>query len=165
MSLVVYSDASLGNLPDGGTQGGALIALMEKTGKFSPLFWQSKKIRRVVRSTLAGETLAMSYGIDNAMFLAMLYSELTTGKADLNALPLICVTDNHSLFDALKSTKQVTEKRLRLEISGVKELIHANKIKEVRWSKAKSQLADCLTKKGASSLMLLKALYEGVWKL
>lgn len=165
LSLVVFSDASLGNLPDGGTQGGALIALMEKTGKFSPLFWQSKKIRRVVRSTLAGETLAMSDGIDNAMFLAMLYSELTTGKADLNALPLICVTDNHSLFDALKSTKQVTEKRLRLEISGVKELIHANKIKEVRWSKAKSQLADCLTKKGASSLMLLKALYEGVWKL
>lgn len=64
-----------------------------------------------MRSTLAGETLAMSDGIDNAMFLTTLYSELTTGKANLNKLPLFCVTDNHSLFDALKSTKQVTEKR------------------------------------------------------
>lgn len=43
LSLIVFSDASLGNLPDGGTQGGALIALMGRTGKFSPLFWQSKK--------------------------------------------------------------------------------------------------------------------------
>ena len=118
-----------------------------------------------MRSTLAGETLAMSDGIDNAMFLASLYSELTTVKADLNTPPLICVTDNHSLFDALKSTKQVTEKRLRLEISSIKELLQANKIKQVCWSEAKSQLADCLTKKGASPLILLKALDEGVWLL
>lgn len=96
LSLVVFSDASLGNLPDGGTQRGSLIALMGKAGKFSTMFWQSKKIRRMVRSTLAGETLAMSNSIDNAMFLATVYSELNTGKANLNTLPLICVTDNHS---------------------------------------------------------------------
>ena len=54
LQLVVFSDASLGNLPHGGTQGGHLILLMGQNGKFSPLSWQSKKIRRVVRSTLAG---------------------------------------------------------------------------------------------------------------
>ncbi len=46
----------------------------------------------------------MSDGIDNAIFLATLFSELTTRNAGLNALPLVCVTDNHSLFDALKLT-------------------------------------------------------------
>ena len=102
--------------------------------------------------------------MDNAVFLATLFSELTTGSAALNVLPVVCVTDNHSLFDALKSTKQVTEKRLRLEISSIKELINNKVIKEVRWSDTKSQLADCLTKKGASALMLLKALSEGQWK-
>lgn len=115
LNLTVFSDASLGNLPDGGTQGRILIGLMGEGWKFSPLFWQSKRIRRLVRSTLAGETLALSDGIDNAIFLATLFSDLTTGNADLNAPPLVCVTDNHSLSDALKSTKQVTEKRLRLE--------------------------------------------------
>jgi len=101
------------------------------------------------------------------MLCSWLCSTLTLPLVKLisNKLPLICVTDNHSLFDTLKSTNLVTEKRLRLEISGVKEFQHANKIKEVLWSEAKSQLADCLTKKGASSLMLLKVLYEGVWKL
>ncbi len=161
--FVVFSDASFGNLPDGGTQGGALIGLMGEGGKFSPLCWQSKKIRRVVRSTLEGETLALSDGIDNAIFLTTLFSELTTGNAELNTPPLICVTDNHSLFDALKSTKQVSEKRLRLEISSIKELIQSKRIKKVLWSDTKTQLADCLTKKGASALMLLKVLSEGLW--
>ncbi len=135
---------------------------MGEGGKFSPLCWQSKKIRRVVRSTLAGETLALSDEIDNAIFLTTLFSELTTGNAELNTLPLICVTDNHSLFDALKSTKQVSEKRLRLEISSIKELIQSKRIKKVLWSDT-TQLADCLTKKGASALMLLKVLSEGLW--
>lgn len=112
LNLIAFSDASLGNLP-GGTHGRTLISLMGEGGKFFPFSWQTKRVRCVVQSTLAGETFAMSEGIDNAIFLA----------TELNALPLICVTDNHSLFDALKSTKQVTEKRLRLEISGIKELI------------------------------------------
>ncbi len=115
LKMVVYSDASFGNLSDGGTQGGHLIVLMGENGKFSPLSWQSKRVKRIVRSTLAGETLAMSDGIDNAIFLTTLFSELTTGDTE-HAIPIICVTDNHSLVDALKSTKSVAEKRLRLEI-------------------------------------------------
>ena len=83
----------------------------------------------------------------------------------MNAPSLVYVTDNRSLFDALKSTKQVTEKRLRLEISSIKELIQSKKIKEMFWSDTKGQLADCLTKKGASALVLLKALSERLWNL
>ena len=79
LKLVVFSDSSMGNLPDGGTQGGHLILLMGESGRFSPICWQSKRIRRVVRSTLAGETLALADGIDNAIFLATLFSELTVG--------------------------------------------------------------------------------------
>ena len=45
-------DASIGNLPDGGTQGGYIIFLANEKGKVIPI-WNSKKIRRVVRSTLA----------------------------------------------------------------------------------------------------------------
>ena len=129
----------MGNLPDGGTQGGHFIVLMGEKGRFSPICWQSKRIRRVVQSTLAGETLALADGIDNAIFL--------------------------SLVDAIKSTKSVTEKRLRLEISGIKELIQNKRIQRIMWSTTKEQLADCLTKKGASSLVLLKALKNGQWKL
>ena len=142
--------ASMGNLPDGGTQGGHLNVLMGKEGIFSPVCWQYKRIRRVVPSTLAGETLALADGIDHAIFLSSLYSELTTGNVTKGILPVICVTDNYSLVDAIKSTKSVTEKRLRLEISGIKELIQTKRIQHVLWSATKEELADCLTKKGDS---------------
>ena len=131
LNLIVFSDASLGNLSDGGTKGGTLITLMGERGKFPHLCWQAKTIGRVVWRTLAGETLAMSDGIDSTIFLATLFSELTTGNAGLNAVPLMCVTDNHFLFNALMSTKHVTEKRL-------KEIIQSRKIKEVLGSKLSS---------------------------
>lgn len=113
LKMIVFSDASFANLSDGGrrAEGGHLILLMGENGKFSPLSWQSKRVKRIVRSTLASETLAMSDGIDNTIFLSTLFSELTTGDAE-HAPPIICVTDNHSLADAIKSTKSVSEKRL-----------------------------------------------------
>ena len=67
-----------------------------------------------MRSTLAGETLAMSDGIDKAIFHATLFSELTPGSA-AHAPPIICVTDSAK---GLKSTKSISEKILGLEISG-----------------------------------------------
>lgn len=97
LNLFVFSGASLGSLPDGGTQGGILVVLMGKEGNFSPLCWQSKRIRRVVRSTLAGKkTLAMANELDSAIFLATLFSELTAGTFEQNTRLLVCVTD--SLF-------------------------------------------------------------------
>ena len=107
LKLVVFSEASMGNLPDSGTQGGHLIVLMGKEG-FSHVCWQLKRIRRVIWSTLAGETLALADGIDHAIFLSSLYSELTTGNLTQGILPVICVTGNYSLVNDIKSTKSVT---------------------------------------------------------
>ena len=160
--LLVFSDSSLGNLSDGGTQGGHFVALVGQNGHFSPITWQSKRIRRVARSTLASETLAMADAIDSAIFLASLYTEIMSGKADPTHLPITCLTDCHSLWDAIRSTKQVSEKRLRLEISSIRELIQTGQIESVKWIETKHQLADCLTKKGASCHNLLRALQDGV---
>ena len=162
LSLMVFSDASLGNLKDGGSQGGFFILLVGKSGKFSPIWWSSRKIRRVVRSTLAAETLAMADAINVALFLSTLYSELVTGNANGDILPLICVSDCKSLVDAVKSSKFVTEKRLRIEMSGIKELVNGGRITKFLWCESKKQLADCLTKSGSSSLLLRKTLSDGI---
>jgi hypothetical protein len=159
--LVVFSDASLANLPDGSTQGGQIILLMGEDGRFSPLTWSSRRIRRVVRSTLSGETIAMADGIDTGVFLATLIGELTIGRPEPKCIPLICVTDSKSVYEAVRSNKCVSEKRLRLEISGIKELVEDGQIKEVIWTSNENQLADCLTKQGTSPLKLLKTLEEG----
>jgi len=162
LRLMVFSDAALGNLPDGGSQGGYLILLVGQSGKFSPIWWNSKKIRRVVRSTLAAETISMSEAIDMAVFLATLFAELTTGKPQPKILPIVCVTDCKSLFEAVQSSKFVTEKRLRIDISGIREIIDSGQIQEFQWLDTKRQLADCLTKRGASPLLLRSVIQEGV---
>ena len=160
LKIVCYSDASMGNLSDGATQGASFIALVGENGRFSPLYWQSKRIRRVVKSTLAAETLAMTEAIDNAVFIAMLFSELYYGRYE--NIPLVCVTDNRSLLEAIRSNKGVAEKRLRIDIGIIKEMIDKKQIEQILWSDTKEQLADCLTKHGASSLDLLSVLNSGI---
>ena len=164
LRLLIYSDASLGNLPDGSSQGGYIIFLTGVEGRVAPIAWQSKRIRRVVRSTLSAETLAMADAIDTGMFIAALFTELVYGIPNPLLLPFICITDNRSLFDTLHSTNLVHEKRLRIEISGIKELLHTEQISAVEWHRARSQVAVCLTKKGASPLSLLAVLEGGLLK-
>lgn len=75
------------------------------------MFWplSCKESKESGEKHLAGETLAMLDGTDNAMFLTTLFSEHCEGDAE-HAPPITCVTGNHALTDALKSTKHVFEK-------------------------------------------------------
>ena len=155
-TLVIFSDASFGNLPNGGSQGGYIMLLVGENGTFSPISWNSKRIHRVVRSTLAAETLAMSNAIDAGIVIAALYKELLKSE-----LPIICVTDSKSMFEACKSNKGVLEKRLRIEINSIKEVLENGTITKFVWSAASRQLADCLTKHGASHLLMLNSLEQG----
>lgn len=106
----------------------------------------------------------MADGIDTGIFLATIFCELFFGSPSPELLPLVCITDNHSLYDTINSANHVHEKRLRFEISGIKELILSKQISSLKWSEAKTQVADCLTKKGASSHALLRLLEEGFWE-
>ena len=109
--MKVYSDSSLGNLQSSNTQGGYFICMQSGDNSVTPLSWSSKKLRRVVRSSLAGETLAMADAMDNAIFSASLYTELMTGSVHPERLHISLVTDCHSLHDNLTSNKAVSEKR------------------------------------------------------
>ena len=52
-----------------GSQGGYLIFLVDENSKFNLISWQSKRIKRVIRSSLAAETLALSDSVDHAILL------------------------------------------------------------------------------------------------
>ena len=54
-----YADASFANLQGGKSRGGFIILLVDTNGKCCPILWQSRAIRRVVKSTLAAETLSL----------------------------------------------------------------------------------------------------------
>ena len=65
--LKTYTDASLDNLPNGGSQQGTVTLLCDSFNHCCPLSWSSIKIKHVVRSTLAAETLALVEGNETAI--------------------------------------------------------------------------------------------------
>ena len=153
-SLECYSDASFANLPGSGSQGGFIIFLQDSTGARCPIVWQSRKIRRVVKSTLAAETLALVDCAEAAIFVKQILVELSACWD----LPINCYVDNKSLFDSLNSSKNVDDRRLRIDLAVLCEMIERNEIHSIKWVDTVHQLADCLTKKGASAERLRAAI-------
>ena len=66
--------------------------------------------------------------------------------------------DNKSLMGALNSTKSVDDRRLRIDISLLKDTLKREEISSVSWVIASSRLANCLTKKGANCEQLRSAI-------
>ena len=149
-SITAYSDAALGNLPDGSSQGGFIIFLHGENCNVIPMSWRSRKIKRVVRSTLAAETMAFIEAAEQSFFIRAIISELY-GFDNKMMLPINMLTDSKSLFDSIHSTKTVEDKRLLIDISCIRNKLAESEIHKVTWVTAENQLADCLTKNEALS--------------
>ena len=155
----MHSDASYANLADGGSQGGHLVFLCDSNGSCCPLAWKSVKVRRKVRSTLAAETLAFVDGAETAFLLSKIVGEIISNNKDF-ILPIDGMTDNKSLFDASQTLNLINDKRLQVEIGIIREMVEKEEIK-IKWIKSSEQLADVLTKNGASSESLCRVLNIG----
>ena len=152
-TLECYTDASFANLADCGSQGGYIIFLRDERGRKSPITWQSRKIRRVVKSTLAAETLALVEGAEVCIYIQRIIAEMMNTELNIN-----CSVDNKSLVDALHSTKSIDDRRLRIDISILKEMLAKHEISQVSWIDCHSQLANCLTKNGANCAKLISSI-------
>ena len=148
-----FSDASFANLRGYGSQCGVVIFISDGNGRRCPVFWQSKKIRRVVKSTLSAETLALLDGAESAVYLSKILREIS-GCGDLK---IRCFVDNKSLVDALYSCRNIEDRRLRIDMAVLRDMLEKKDITEVAWIHTSQQLADCLTKKGASTERLRAA--------
>ena len=158
IELLLYTDASYANLSDRfSSAGGYLIFMKGKNGKVCPIAWSAKKIKRVVKSTLAAEALSLVEGLDACYFVRSMLQEMFRVKD----IPIKCFTDNKSLCQNIHSTKLISEKRLRLDLASIKESVCMGDI-TVTWVHTSSQIADCLTKTGADFHRLIDILKTGV---
>ena len=156
--IVVHSDAALGNVSDFGSQGAFVIFLVDSKGKSALISWNSRKIKRVARSTLTSETLALCDGVDKAMYINSLISDILFDGE--RKLAVDCYTDSRSLTDAVKTSNTLEEKRLLIDLASLREAINRNEI-SVTWIESKSNLANPLTKRTASSRCLLDVVQKG----
>ena len=135
LKIVIFADAAHGKLPDERSQGRDLIFLVGDNGACSLIGWTSKRIKRVVKSSLAAETLSVSEAVDAVVYANTMFSEIN--YEGTKRLPTEVVADNKSLCDALHSNKSVTDKRLRIEIGSLKEMLQTKDIVKVHWVETK----------------------------
>lgn len=156
--MVGVQDASFDNLPGDHSQAGQQVLLADPKIVSStelvpvPLMeWSSRKIRRVVRSTLAAEAYSMGENAEAVDHLRQALAELfqadyTKEKRDGAAafIPGVLVTDARALYENLrKEGGAVRDRRPRLELILIRNIPNLR----VKWIRSEMTTADEPTKK------------------
>ena len=157
--ISVFTDASFNNLPKGGSQEGFIILLADKHLNCCPIEWSSKRIKRVAKSTLAAETLAVVDGLDSAYLVRTILSEILRDVI----IEIRLYTDSKSLFETVGTSHVLKDKRLLVDMSALREMNERNECKFF-WILTDQQIADSLTKAGASNKLLIEVLSKGTLK-
>ena len=76
-------------------------------------------------------------------------------------MPIEAIVDNKNLHSIIYSTKLISEKRLRIDIATIKEMLSRGEIYKITWKQTTFQIANCLTKKGASCDCLFRIITTG----
>ncbi len=151
----VYSDASMSSKSEEGARGGFVI-FRRSRDIVHPIYWSSRKLRRVARSSSTAEILAAADAIDMASYLASLAAEL------MYSHKIEFTTDSRSLFNLASTTKEPTERLNKKDLAAIREAFESGLIKGINWCPGYYLVADALTKDNReSSAHLLKVFRQG----
>lgn len=158
--FVSYSDASFASREKQQSQKGGLFLATDQdifrqtSAVASSLMWYSRKIDRVVASTLAAETYALSSAVDLLDWLRLAWAWLINPEIPWKTPevvwqsepPSIAVMDCKSLYDVItkNTTPQCQEHRTLIEALVIKD--HVRSGIQAHWVHSAAQLADSLTK-------------------
>lgn len=160
LTFVSFGDASFASAKNLHSHQGALICAtdeklnLNQEAPVSPVAWSSKKIPRVVRSTLSAEAYAMSKAVDILGWVRALWGcihvshfnwqQPEAGFKQLHTATI--VTDCKSLYDLVTrlAMPSCEEFRTTLEVLLIKQRCSENA--NFRWIPTTLQVADSLTK-------------------
>ena len=162
MTIMIYNDSSFGNLNGSGSQGGFIRNLVDNQENCMSLMWQSKGLKCVVKSAMNAETLTQVEAAEAGFWISSIITEIYNLKQ--NVL-VEWRTDSHQLYDAVHSITAITDKRLRIDIALLQEMLLKKEISRIKWIASYKKIADCLTKQGASSNNLISTLQDVKLKL
>ena len=167
VTFCAFSDASFSTAKDLSSRQGTLIFATDRRMAENrktvvcPMAWSSKKIPRVVTSTLSAEAMALSSTLDRLSFIRVFWEWIKDPSVDWTDVNKIlqkapscsAVTDCKSVFDV--STKNAppacSEHRTMLECLLIRERLQENVT--LRWINSQAMLADSLTKSMDGSLL------------
>ena len=105
----------------GGSQREYIIFWPDAFGiNMNPITWQSHRIKiivEIVNSKLAAETMALIEASGKAFWIRCIINKIfpTIAISD------ICLTDSKTLYYADKSSKQIAQERLNIDLAMIKE--------------------------------------------
>ena len=134
------------------------VFIQGSNGNILSVTWQSKKIKRIVKSTLAAEALALDESADACFYIRILLCEIS-GKNEENIFPIIINTDNKNPYDSVHSTGASKDKQLKLDICSLHKKLARKEIEQINWIRKDLQLVDCLIKNEAPTTYLIKVLH------
>ena len=186
--FLAFSDASFASPKVPSSHAGSIILGTHKemanncTCVISPISWGSRKIQKVVVSTLAAETMALTSTLDHLSWLRLYWGWFLNNKCQwkkpqesLTQLPdsytavtypqeAIAATDCKSLYDLITRTAppNCQEFRTQLHAKAIKEMVSEGV--SLKWVHSGAQLADALTKSMEASF-LRETLKSGTYRL
>ena len=79
----------------------------------NPIAWQSLRIKRIMKSTLAAVAMTLIEASGKAFWTKYIINRIFP----TTAISVICLTDSKTLYHAVKSSKQIVDKRLRIDLA------------------------------------------------
>ena len=178
VTFCTFSDASFATSKDSKSYQGTFVVatdwrmLQNEKAVVVPMAWTSKKISRVVRSTLSAEVVSLCASVDRMSWIRLFWEWMRNPGIDIanpedvlsRAPRASLVTDCKSAYDVATKTAVPTcsELRTQLECLLLRERLQENC--QLRWVHSKAMLADCLTKVMDSST-LRRIIREGRYTL
>ena len=171
LSVMCHSDAAYANGREGSTQAGYLLSFTSKhinDGQlcaWTPAYWRSQRLPRVVNSTLSAEAQSMNAATGMLEWIMLLLSEILDGPQALRASWVspperssTALTDCKSLFDHLvsKSSPTLDDKRTALDVVIIRESLQRLGT-HLRWIPTDRMIADALTKESIEAMDLIRA--------
>lgn len=171
LGLMCHSDAAFGNARAGATQGGFIVSYTHQgvnqglDSSWTPGYWKSFRLPRVVSSTLSAEAQSMSVASSMLEWTSLLLSEALDGPRFARSLwsgmgnrVVMLITDCKSLYDHLVSQSSPTldDRRTAIDIVILRDSIERLKA-VLRWIPTNRMLADGLTKESPEAFDLLRS--------
>ena len=143
MEVIVCTDAAFATNPDKSSQIGLIAMLRDtETKKVNIVHYLSSKTKRICKSALAAELLAMVEGYDVGFSIRESLERMTQRKD----IPLHLVSDSFSLYGLVVSLARTTERRLQIDLMMLREAFESREITSVMWISGEKNPADDLTK-------------------
>lgn len=171
LAVMCHSDAAFANAKAGATQAGYMISFTHqdmdqgKECSWTPIYWKSARLPRVVSSTLSAEAQSMAVATSMCEWVTLLLSEALDGPCFVHSCwnqsvkrTVLVATDCKSLYDHLMSQSSPTleDRRTAIDIIIIRDCISRLGI-SLRWLPTDRMLADSLTKESPEAFDLLRA--------